>query len=69
MRTRRQPRCWRISEILKTFDAVDGLLLLSGTLTGPSVRDGGIHDVVLPDSSRNRTLSSLADDNNMGVTR
>ncbi|MFS7989218.1 hypothetical protein Hanom_Chr11g01044151 [Helianthus anomalus] len=40
MRTRRQPRRRRVSDILKTLDAVDGLFLLSGSLTEPFVRDG-----------------------------
>ncbi|MFS7996670.1 hypothetical protein Hanom_Chr12g01132581 [Helianthus anomalus] len=69
MKTKRQFRCWRIFEILKTFDTADALLLLSSSLSEPTVGDRGIHGVILSDSSRNRALSFLIDDNNERVTR
>ncbi|KAJ0791464.1 hypothetical protein HanOQP8_Chr01g0005831 [Helianthus annuus] len=58
-----------MSEILKTLDAADGLLLLSGSLVGPTTCDGGFQGASLADSSRNPILSRLANDNNGGVTR
>ncbi|MFS8007336.1 hypothetical protein Hanom_Chr14g01259831 [Helianthus anomalus] len=63
-KTRSQFRRRRISKILKTFDVADTLLLLTGSLTEPTVGDRGIHGAILPDSSRNRALSYLE-----GVTR
>ncbi|MFS7950128.1 hypothetical protein Hanom_Chr07g00579731 [Helianthus anomalus] len=41
MRTRRKYRSWRVSEILKTFDAAEALLLLGGPVAEVAAGSGG----------------------------
>ncbi|MFS7903842.1 hypothetical protein Hanom_Chr01g00028891 [Helianthus anomalus] len=69
MKNKRQIRWGRISEVLKTLEAADALLLLSGLTLDPSTSGGGSYGVIPPDFSRGRLFSDLLDDNNGGVTR
>ncbi|MFS7960777.1 hypothetical protein Hanom_Chr08g00707001 [Helianthus anomalus] len=69
MKIKRWIRWRKISEVLKTFEVADVLLLLSGSMVDPSTSDGGFRGAILPDFSRDRLFSDLLNDNNGGVTR
>ncbi|MFS8003435.1 hypothetical protein Hanom_Chr13g01213941 [Helianthus anomalus] len=64
-----QIRWRRLSNLLKVFDAADGLLLLSNPATDPAVRDECIENVNHREAVEDRLRLRLADDNNGGVTR
>ncbi|MFS7918977.1 hypothetical protein Hanom_Chr03g00207491 [Helianthus anomalus] len=70
MRTRRKFRSRRVSEILRTFDAAEALLLLAGLPLERIVDRGGFLDPA-PCSSTRENLSFLRirGDNDGGVTR
>ncbi|MFS7953182.1 hypothetical protein Hanom_Chr07g00615551 [Helianthus anomalus] len=70
MRTMRKFRSWRVSEILKTFDAAEALLLLTGLPSERVADRGGFLDTA-PYSSTRENFSSLRirGDNDEGVTR
>ncbi|MFS7953469.1 hypothetical protein Hanom_Chr07g00619001 [Helianthus anomalus] len=70
MRTRRRFRSRRVSEIRKTFDAAEALLLRAGLLMETVVGNGGVRGTVpLVSTIRNHASSRDVDDNNEGVTR
>ncbi|MFS8024390.1 hypothetical protein Hanom_Chr16g01462661 [Helianthus anomalus] len=70
MRTRRRFRSRRVSEILKTFDAVVALLLLVGLSMDMVARNGGVRGTIPPvATARTHASSRVVDDNNGGVTR